>query len=322
MFAACALLVLSAPASEWSVVADDDAVRVACDGAPVIAYRVAMTEPPPEIDRPVAGNGFVHPVHTPGGAVVTDDFPDDHPHQHGLFHAWTRTQFRGHRVDFWNTHKGLGRVEHEAIRELAATSRGVRIVVTLTHRDRTTTPPVVAMREQRTLGVHRVAEANVIDWTTRLWCGTDDPITFEKYLYGGTACRGAAGWSIAAGHRFVTPGGDDRLQQNHQPTRWVASTGPVDGEPRTIVMLSHRENLRSPQPARLHPEMPYFVFSPTVNQPYTLRPDETLVLRYRYLIHDGEPDAAQIAEWLADYDAEPSAATVSRSGGRLEKSAR
>ena len=36
---------------------------------------------------------------------MTDDFPPDHAHQHGLFFAWVSTSFDGHDVDFWNQSK-------------------------------------------------------------------------------------------------------------------------------------------------------------------------------------------------------------------------
>ena len=297
----------------------DGRITVSIGGQPVMSYQSAMKSPPEGINPLVRGNGFVHPFRTPGGAVVTDDFPPDHPHQHGLFHAWTKARFRGHRVDFWNTHKGLGRVVH---RRLLGESGGggfsldgplpehAGFLVRLEHLDTTTEPPVIAMVEDRRYTVRRITEptdrgelvAHAIDFESTLTAATDDPVTLQQYLYGGVACRGPRGWTIAAGHRFVTADGDDRIARNHTPQHWVASTGPAGDDSRaTVALLSHPSNVRSPQPVRLHPEMPYFVFSPTVNEPLIVDRDHPLVSRYRYLAFDGEPEAGVMEAFWEGY---------------------
>ena len=307
MPATLCLLIPIVAADAWSVEHAPEAITVRLGDRDLVRYQRAMAPPPPGIDRPVAGNGFLHPVRTPSGAVVTDDFPPDHPHQHGLFYAWTKTRFRGHRVDFWNTHKGLGRVEHDRFEPSDSGQDFATIDVRLNHVDRTTDPPVVAMTERRTYRVSVVQfgqPITQIDVDSTLVAATDDAITLQTHLYGGFASRGARGWTIDAGHRFVTADGDDRIALNHTPQRWVASTGPVDGEPRTIAMFGHPDNVRSPQPVRLHPEMPYFVFSPTVNEPYVIRPGEPLRLRYRYLAIDDQPDVDVLDRLWKDYAAE------------------
>ncbi len=54
-----------------------------------------------------------------------------------------------------------------------------------------------------------------------------------------------------------------RIDGNHARCSWVRLTGKV--EPRGLLVLSHRDNFRSPQAVRIHPKMPYFVFSPCVD---------------------------------------------------------
>jgi hypothetical protein len=44
---------------------------------------------------------YVHPVYTPGGVALTDDFPKDHYHHHGLFWAWPQVKTGGQDYDFW-----------------------------------------------------------------------------------------------------------------------------------------------------------------------------------------------------------------------------
>ena len=47
--------------------------------------------------------------------MVTDDYPPDHFHHHGIWFAWTKTEFEGRHPDFWNVADGTGRVEFVAV---------------------------------------------------------------------------------------------------------------------------------------------------------------------------------------------------------------
>jgi hypothetical protein len=46
-------------------------------------------------------SGYLHPVHAPDGTVVTDDFPKDHYHHHGIFWAWPIVRVGGEQFDLW-----------------------------------------------------------------------------------------------------------------------------------------------------------------------------------------------------------------------------
>lgn len=81
----------------------------------IMGYHQAIAEPPTEIDPVFRRSGFIHPLTTPSGLVVTDDFPPDHAHQHGVFFAWVNTTFDGRHVDFWNQKERTGRVGHAAM---------------------------------------------------------------------------------------------------------------------------------------------------------------------------------------------------------------
>ncbi|MCR9117464.1 MAG: PmoA family protein, partial [bacterium] len=85
--------------------------------------------------------------------------------------------------------------------------------------------------------------------------------------------------------------GSDRLKGNHEPARWVAMSGKLAGDPAYIAALSHAKNFRAPQPARLHPTMPYFCFSPCVTEAFVIDKEHPFVGRYRFVVADGEPDS-------------------------------
>jgi hypothetical protein len=57
-----------------------------------------------------------------------------------------------------------------------------------------------------------------------------------------------------------------------------------------VTVFTHPKNFRFPEPVRLHPSMPYFVWTPAVLGPWSIEPGEKHVSRYTYLIHDGKPN--------------------------------
>jgi len=73
-------------------------------------------------------------------------------------------------------------------------------------------------------------------------------------------------------------------------------SGIIDGEQTSITVLNHPGNFRSPQTARIHPKMPYFVFSPMVEGPFSIQPGETYTSLYRYLVTANLPDP----KWLEE----------------------
>jgi hypothetical protein len=46
-------------------------------------------------------SSYLHPVYAPGGVILSDDFPVDHPHHRGLFWSWPIVKFDGQTYDVW-----------------------------------------------------------------------------------------------------------------------------------------------------------------------------------------------------------------------------
>ena len=100
----------------------------------VLTYNAAYL-PSPDPSAPWFGrSGFIHPVYTPKGRVVTDPFPEDHLHQHALMFAWTSAAYDGKKVDFWNSKKKLGRVEHVKTHEASDDSIKVQLAHVVTRK--------------------------------------------------------------------------------------------------------------------------------------------------------------------------------------------
>ena len=152
---------------------------------------------------------------------------------------------------------------------------------------------------------------------------TDQPLVIKQYHYGGMAVRGPVAWLLpkaaARGDAETDRTGDetndtsdrslpviltndigsDRQVGNHQPVKWVRLTGPkTAGGTATIVAMSHASNFRGPQPARLHPDKPYFCFTPCVEAAFTIDQQHDYTARYRFYVMD-EPlsDTSLLSEW-------------------------
>ena len=49
-------------------------------------------------------NNYIHPLYGLNGTVLTEDFPDDHLHQRGIFWAWHQVIVNGEKIaDMWTT---------------------------------------------------------------------------------------------------------------------------------------------------------------------------------------------------------------------------
>jgi len=93
----CASRPHHAGSSRVAALRADDGVQLVEAGAPILFYR---NKPSP--GREPWRTHYIHPVHSIGGAEVTEDAPADHVHQRGIFWAWRRILVDGIKVaDGW-----------------------------------------------------------------------------------------------------------------------------------------------------------------------------------------------------------------------------
>lgn len=306
--------------------ARDGAATLRLDGREVFRYHAAVAEPPAGIDRLYRRSGFVHPIATRSGRVVTDDFPPDHAHQHGLFFAWVNTTFAGRPVDFWNQPKRTGTVGHDTARPGPVIAGGP-VVSTLRDslRHDALDPSGRAtkiLEEDWSIRAYDLPGLVVLDLESRQTCVAPEPLTINTYHYGGLGLRGNRAWgdpsakgesppdpAKSARSDFLTGEGKHRPDGNHTRPRWVDLHGDVDGRPAGVAILDHPANFRAPQPVRLHPNMPYFCFAPMVLGAFEIAPGTPYVSRYRIVAHDGPPDPKLLDRLWADY-ADPPRVTV------------
>jgi hypothetical protein len=89
---------------------DGDSLTLGLGDAPVVRYRYAHLEAPPGESRLYRRSGFLHPLWSPAGEVLTRVQPPDHHHHVGNWNPWTRTEYDGRQLDFWNLDEAQGTV--------------------------------------------------------------------------------------------------------------------------------------------------------------------------------------------------------------------
>ncbi len=298
-----------------------DALLVRRGEMRILRYNMSHVEPPPGVDAKYGRSAFIHPAWTPAGAVATDQFPPDHLHQSGIFLAYTKTVFEGREPNFWDLLGGKGRVRFEALKGIVAGPVFAEFQVAHLHVDLSGPMEKPALRETWAVRVWNIGGPEdrfwVWDLTSTARCASASPLKLPQYHYGGMAVRGGRGWTANA-VRFLTSEGLERANGNHSRPRWCDMSGPVEPASRAdsnesvpgpqatgvsfagVALLTHPGNFRFPEPLRIHPSMPYMVYTPSQLGEWSIEPEQTRTSRYRWLVHDGDlPPEAIERVWQA-----------------------
>lgn len=258
---------------------------------------------PEGVDPVQRRNAYLHPVWSPSGRIVTDDFHLDHLHQRGIWFAWTETRFRDHAPDFWNLHKGTGTVAFETFEGRHSGPLWAEFVMRHRHVDLEGKPePEVVIAETWTVRVYRPTSdrPHVIDLTSVQRVVADAPLQLLKYHYGGLGVRGSREWT-AGSVRFLTSNGQGRPEGDQTRVQWCAIEGPIGIGYAGFLALGHPENFRAPEAVRIHPEMPYFSLTPLPLGAFTMEPGQDWTWRYRFVVYDGSLQQGVARQFWEEY---------------------
>ncbi|MST95076.1 MAG: hypothetical protein EXS33_07390 [Pedosphaera sp.] len=292
--------------------AEKGAITLRVGGKTALTYRTEKTELP--VDRPnvkevYRRGGYIHPVLSPGGKLLTDDYPADHKHHHGIWFAWTHTEFDGRKPDFWNMANGIGTVEFVSLDR--TWSGPVHAGLTSRHRqvDLSAPKPMTALNETWNVRLYAVGNETkkpyfIFDVEVTDVCATNLPVKLPKYRYGGIGVRAPGAWNGKDNLNFLNSEGvTDRSKGDKNETvgRWAHLGGLVDGILTGLAVLGHPDNVRAPQPQRIHPTEPFLNFAPQQAGDVEITPGRPLALRYRFVVADGAPDKVELDRLWNDY---------------------
>ncbi len=282
--------------------------------------RVELPEGRGEIDPLYHRAGYLHPVRTPSGVVISDDYPEAHTHHHGIWFPWTKTVFQDRHPDFWNMGGGTGRVEFTALDSFH--NGPVYAGFSTRHRfiDMTADPEVTALHETWTVRVYAPLQdpvpCHIFDLHSVQFCATESPLILPEYRYGGLGFRGHEQWNGVENCHFLTSNGEtDRIKAHATRANWCHIGGQVDGRWAGMAILCHPDNFRSPQPMRIHPHEPFFNFAPSQAGDWAIEPGKPHVSRYRFVVTDGKPDPEFLNRLWNDYATPPSVTVKTLSVG-------
>jgi Family of unknown function (DUF6807)/3-keto-disaccharide hydrolase len=289
-----------------TAVLDDKVLQIRKGGTKVLNYNHAVVPGPVGKSKLYDRSGFIHPLWSPTGSVLTNIHPKDHPHHLGIWMPWTHTEFEGKPVDFWNLGEGQGTVRFK--RFISTTSGPVYggFQAEQEHVALKTDPkPKVVLDEIWDVRVYNVGGPEKGYW---LWdfastqrCVADSPLKLLKYRYGGFGFRGAAEWD-GENASYLTSEGKTRKNGHATRARWCDTAGVSDGQWKGVTHFSNPQNFRHPEPMRIWPSgQVFFGWAPEQLGPFEMKPGEDHLFRYRLYVHEGKIDVARTEQLWNDY---------------------
>ena len=268
-------------------------IEIVSGQQPVLFYQTEMANPPDGLPDYYKRNGMIHPLYSPGGQILTDDFPEGHTHQHAIFNAWVNTLFRGEKVDFWNQHQGTGTVEHVRLNTAEAGNSAAVFESLLSH---LSLKHGEVLEEKWSILVYPTEDYFMFDLLSEQTNTSTDTLFIQDYHYGGMGFRGSKEWnSVDSTHytnswNILTSEGFTNENANHTHASWVTAFGEIEGKTAGVTVFGFPGNFRYPQAIRVHPTMPYWVYAPMVDGAFYIAPGSIYKSKFRYYVHQGTPD--------------------------------
>ncbi len=269
---------------------------------PILKYRYAVTYPPEGINPIFKRSGFIHPLYSPEGEVLTRIQAPDHYHHYGIWGPWTHTHIGDRQVDFWNLGEGQGTVKFAGFltEEEGAIYSGFEALQQ--HIDfGAKGEDQVAMNEILDVRAWNIGEGVwMVDYTTSINSPLQNGILLDAYRYGGgIGFRATEKWK-KDNCTVLTSDDKTRIDADGSFAKWCI----VEGESATkegrsgILFMSHPSNRMHPEPMRVWPldanagrgDM-YFEFVPIRHEEWKLEPKQNYTLKYRMIIFDGKIEA-------------------------------
>ena len=254
-------------------------------GKNVLQYNFKTVYPPDGVDTVYKRSGFIHPLWSPDGNILTRINPPDHRHHVGIWNPWTEVSFEGKDVDFWNLVKKQGTVrfakfisktEGPVYGGFKALQEHVAFEDTMMNKEK------VALDEVWDIRVYNIGTNMWLwDFTSALNCATSDSVILKEYRYGGFGFRATPDWNNKNSKVF-TSAGKTRKNADATRARWCMIDGDAGSGHSGVLFMDYPTNYNFPEPMRVWPENMngrgdvFFSFSPTRNMDWPLAPDKQL----------------------------------------------
>lgn len=287
----------------------EDAVLISSGEDKIMEYHYGVKLPPKGAKYEYRRSGFIHPLWSPSGEVLTNIQPRDHYHHYGIWNPWTRVTFEGKSVDFWNLADGQGTVRFKAFNSLTEGPvygglKGIQEHVVFRPGYEK-----VAMNETFSIKVWDAKDEQsrkvwLWDFTTTMNCASPtSPFIINAYRYAGFSIRATPEWNTSTS-TILTSEGKTRKDADNTVARWMFCNGKAGGNQSGILFLSYPTNYNFPEPIRVWPEKDkdvYMNFNPAKNKDWPLMPGKDYTLRYRVIVYNGEMTAGKAERYWQDF---------------------
>ena len=302
-----AVQTVSASAAALSMTVDDDGKTITLkkNGHSILQYNHARVEPPEGTKRLYGKSGFLHPVWSPAGNILTTIQPKDHIHHYGIWNPWTKTEYDGKIYDLWNIGDGQGTVKSERIEAKYFGDIFAGYSASLAHCIFTASGETKIMTEQWRVKAWNIPEGFLWDFESYLLPATALPVVIKEYRYAGFGYRATEIWT-KENSEMLSSEGKNRREIDGTRARWIYVTGAIGAGRSGMLFMAHPANYNSPEPLRIWDENAnggrgdvFINFAPTKNRDWKI--DGERRLQYRVLSYDGEMTAERANQLWNDF---------------------
>ncbi len=264
------------------------------------------------LQDPATNKSYLWPVYGPTGKLMTRSFPmkdvegevTDHYHHRGIWFghediggadSWAETKtFEKKGVIPPSSQERvakLGSQKHRGIRSMTVDGQQATIVSDV---DYLGPDGKKTLSEIRTLVFRVDGKTRLIDFHQD-FIATEGEVTFGDKKDAGLSIRVPSTMSVDSkkGGRILNSEGLTDKDAWSKRGRWCDYSGPVDDETLGVTLLNHPSSFRHPtswhvRTYGLFTANPFGTLDPeSPNGPHTLKKDEKLSLRHRFILHDG-----------------------------------
>jgi len=239
----------------------------------------------------VPRSDYIHPLYGLNGEMLTRDWPEGgHPHHRAIFWAWPEVEYGSERGDIYALQRVFARPTGNMVFTGGPVFAQIEAENLWMWEDR---EPIV--REHAVINIYRSSHSTrVIDLTIKLKA-LQDSITIATRntdSYGGLNLR------------MQTPQAQEisyysDLADSNPSRAWSDFNGIFEGNESNsgLMVLQHKDNPEYPGNWVEYPNLAWVQPTfPSTGTRYPLSKDDSLVLRYRLIVHDGKKPSIDISE--------------------------
>lgn len=231
---------------------------------------------------------YIHPLYSLEGKAITEDFPQDHLHHHGVSWTWPIVKTREQDTQTWHP----ANLRQHFVRWLEREAKGDGAILSVENAWKLDGQEVVA-KEIVTLHIHPVVEdGRAIDVEIRVEA-VGGPLTLQGTSdqnkgYGGFSLRGAP---MLTGGAMTTDQGPLEKDSTNVPFRWADISNRELG----VAIFVSPDHIGFPTTWLIRNSYAGFINASWPGlKPATVQPKKMVTLRYRLYVHRGDATSGHV----------------------------